>query len=133
MNIKTFSFIMICMLLMGSCKTAKQTANTPSLPEMPPKAEITVRTESVKLVELTDRAMYRYYVIVGSFRNIDGARQYSADMVKKGFTTEILENEDGLYRISAGGYDEENVARTRISGIRAAYKEHEDVWLLVRK
>ena len=132
MNIKTF-FSIVVVLLMSSCKTSKQTTNAPALPEMNSKSEITVRTESVKLVEPTDKTMYRYYVIIGSFRNISGARQYSADMYQKGFSTEILENENELYRISVGGYDDENVARSRISGIRAAYKEHEDVWLLVRK
>jgi cell division protein FtsN len=78
--------------------------------------------------------MYRYYVIIGSFRNLEGARRYNIDLVKKGFTPEILENENGLFRISVGGYDEENAARAKIAGIRAAYEEeHRDVWLLIRK
>jgi len=77
--------------------------------------------------------MHRYYVIIGSFRVLDGARQWSSDMIKKGFTPEILENENGLFRISVGGFDDENAARARISGIRAMYEEHADVWLLVRK
>ena len=133
MKIKTFSFLFVLVLLVGSCKTAKKTTDTPTLPEIGSNTEITVRTESVKPIDPSEKAIYGYYVIIGSFRNIAGARQYSTEMADKGFTTVILENESGLYRISVGGYDEENVARSRIAGIRAAYEDHSDVWLLVRK
>jgi cell division protein FtsN len=133
MKIRTFSFIIVCALLICSCKHTKKTSVTPQLPEDNSKTEVTVRTESVKPIDPSERTVYKYYVIIGSFRNIAGARQESADLLKKGFTPTILENEDGLYRISAGGYDEENSARARIAGIRAAYEEHRDVWLLVRR
>jgi cell division protein FtsN len=133
MKIKTFSFMFVCVMLLCSCKTTKKTTETPTLPEFNSKTEITVRTESVKPIDPSERTMYGYYVIIGSFRNVTGARQTGSDLVSKGFTPTILENEDGLYRISVGGYDEENAARTRIAGIRAAYEEHGDVWLLIRK
>jgi len=77
--------------------------------------------------------MYEFYVIIGSFRSIENARQYNVDLVRKGFTPTILESENGLFRISAGGYNDENAARARIAAIRATYEEHTDVWLLVRK
>ena len=142
MKIKSLSFIIVCILLMVSCKSAKKTAqnDSPYLTEDLPATEIsvsekaiTVLTEAVKPVDETDRTLYRYYVIIGSFRNIAGARQEKADLEKKGFSPAILENENGLYRISAGGYNDENAARAKIAGIRAAYEEHGDVWLLVRK
>jgi len=132
MKIRTFSFMFICILLIGSCKTTQKTASPPLVPETNSKTEITVRTESVKPIDPAERT-YGYYVIIGSFRNIAGARQYSTDLVKKGFTPVILENENGLYRISEGGYNEEDAARARIAGIRSAYEEHSDVWLLIRK
>jgi len=98
------------------------------------QTEVTVRTESVKPVDQPDRTMYRYYVIIGSFSILDNARKYHSEMAKKGFTPEILESETGYYRVSVGGYDEENAARAKIAGIRAMYKnEHSDVWLLIRK
>ena len=132
MKIRTFPFLIACFLLICSCKTSQKTASPPPVPEINSKTEITVRTESVKPIDPSERN-YGYYVIIGSFRMIAGARQTSADLVNKGFTPVILENEEGLYRISVGGYDDENTARTRIAGIRAAYEEHRDVWLLVRK
>jgi len=105
-----------------------------SIVEENSQTEITVRTESVKPVDQTDKTMYRYYVIIGSFRVLDNARRQTAEIAKKGFTPEILENETGLYRISVGGYDEESAARSKIAGIRTMYREeHSDVWLLVRK
>ena len=131
MKIKTFPFMFICILIC-SCKTTQKAASPPLVPEINSKTEITVRTESVKPIDPLERT-YGYYVIIGSFRNIAGARQYSADIANKGLTPVILENENGLYRISVGGYDEENAARVKIAGIRAAYEEHGDVWLLIRE
>ena len=132
MKIRTFSILVVCALLAGSCSQTKKTTQG-DLPEINSNTEVTVRTESVKPIDTSEKTVYRYYVIIGSFRNIAGARQYHADMTKKGFTPVILENENGLFRISVGGYDEEGAARTKIAGIRAAYEEHRDVWLLIRK
>jgi cell division septation protein DedD len=133
MNIRTFSFIIFCALLLSSCKTTKNIAQTPPLPEVNSKTEITVRTESVKPIDETERTMYGFYVIIGSFRSVENARRECTSLVNEGFTPVILENENGLFRISVGGYDEENAARAKIAGIRAAYENHRDVWLLIRK
>ena len=137
MNIRIFSFIIVCVLLICSCKGVKKTIRTGSSHQTEEKnstTDITVRTESVTPIEPTDRTMYRYYVIIGSFSILDNARKYHSEMAKKGFTPEILESETGYFRISVGGYDEENAARAKIAGIRTMYKEeHSDVWLLIRK
>ena len=133
MSIRTFSFTIVCALLLCSCKTTQQTAQTPQLPEVNHTKEITVRTESVKPIDQSERTLYGFYVIIGSFRSIDNARKECTSLVAKGFTPVVLENENGLFRISVGGYDEENAARARIAGIRAAYENHSDVWLLIRK
>ena len=136
MKIRTFFFIIICASLVCSCKSSKRTVqrDAASIVEEIAQTEVTVRTESVKPVDQPDRTMYRYYVIIGSFSILDNARKYHSEMAKKGFTPEILESETGYYRVSVGGYDEENAARAKIAGIRAMYKnEHSDVWLLIRK
>ena len=134
MKIKTFSFIIVCALLLCSCKSAKKSQSTsPYLKEENSKTEITVRTEKVKPIDQSDKTMHRFYVIIGSFKNIENARQYKTDLMQEGFTPVILENENGLFRVSVGGYDEENAARLKIAGIRAAYEDHQDVWLLIRK
>jgi len=152
MKFKTLSFIVICALLVFSCKGAKKTVAVSSddlLAEEPPQTEIivkeevseeppsqtdvTVRSESVKPIDQNDKTLYAFYVIIGSFSIVDNARRYNADLIRKGFSPSILENENGLYRISVGGYNQENAARAKIAEIRANYKEHRDVWLLVRK
>ena len=133
MKIKTFSFIIVYVLLICSCKTAQKTtqSSSPYLTEENSKTDITVRTESVRPIDQSE--IYGFYVIIGSFRSIENARQYNVDLVRKGFTPVILESENGLFRISVGGYNDENAARTRIANIRAAYQEHMDVWLLIGK
>ena len=134
MKIKTFSFILVCALLFCSCKSTKKVPSTsPYLTEVNSKTEVTVRTEKVKPVDQSDKTLHRFYVIIGSFQNIENARQYRTDLTTEGFMPVILENENGLFRISVGGYDDENAARLKIAGIRAAYEDYKDVWLLVRK
>jgi len=152
MKFKTLFLIVICVLLVLSCKGLKKTVAVSSddIPvEEPTKTEVlvvqevseeplsqtdvTVRSESVKPVDKNDKTLYAFYVIIGSFRSVDNARQFNTDLVRKGFSPSILENENGLYRISVGGYNVESAARAKIAEIRANYREHRDVWLLVRK
>ena len=143
---------MICLVLICSCKSSKkatqadQTDATERYYEEISRVElelakivedvsttdIVVRTESVRPVE-PERRMYRFYVIIGSFRDFNNARRYNIDLVNKGFSPEVLESENGLFRVSVGGYDVEAAARARIAEIRARYSEHRDVWLLVRR
>ena len=135
MKIKILSIFVVCALTICSCSSTKKTTTSvpPPLPEDNTKTEITVRSEKVTPVDPSDRAMYRFYVIIGSFKNVDNARKENITLANKGFTPVILKSESGLYRISVGGYDDESAARSKIAGIRAAYKEHSDVWLLIRK
>ena len=136
MNIRTlFIFITLAVLIVSCKNTAKTTkSDSPYLTEeVNSKTEITVREEKVKPVDQPNEPVYRFYVIIGSFRNVDNARQHKTDLVKEGYTTVILENEKGLFRVSAGAYNEERAARNKIAEIRAASDKHDDVWLLVRK
>jgi cell division protein FtsN len=134
-NIKTFIFLAIFPLILLSCNTTrKSTGNSsPYLTEEEPEKEITVLEEKVKAIDQPDETVYRYYVIIGSFKVIENARQYRSDLSKEGFNPVILENENGLFRVSVGAYNEEKEARNRIAGIRGNYKDYSDVWLLVRK
>jgi cell division protein FtsN len=98
-------------------------------------ANVVVREEKVKVVEnySNDNADYNYYVIIGSFRIIDNARNFKNQLVDEGFQPVILENENGLFRVSVASYNDETPARNRIAGIRANYQKYSDVWLLIRK
>ena len=153
MNFKTLSLIVIYVLLVCSCKGVKKSVasgvsddipkeEAPQQTEIvvqeipkeePPQVEIPVRTESVKPIDPNEKNLYAFYVIIGSFSIVDNARRQNAELIRKGFSPTILENENGLFRISVGGYNVENEARAKIAEIRANYREHRDVWLLIRK
>lgn len=129
-----FIFLILGMFVSacGSSKKSTQ-SDSPYLTEENSQTEVTVREEKVKVVDQVEETVYRYYVIIGSFRVIENARQYRSELIAEGFSPVILENENGLFRISAGAYNEEKAARTRIANIRARYDQYKDVWLLVRK
>jgi len=118
-----------------SCKSTKKATQSFSSyqTEVNYIPEATDRIENVRQVDSPERTMYRFYVIIGSFRDIENARRNNIDLTRKGFTPVILENENGLFRISVGGYEDERAARARIANIRASYAEHRDVWLLIRR
>jgi cell division protein FtsN len=96
---------------------------------------IVVREERVKSVDVDEKAenIFRYYVIIGSFRYIDNARNYKSELINEGFVPVILENENGLFRVSVAAYNDEQPARNNISSIRRNYPKYSDVWLLIRK
>lgn len=97
--------------------------------------EIVVREEKVRSVDVEekDENIYRYYVIIGSFRYVDNARTYKKELIDEGFVPVILENENGLFRVSVAAYNEESPARQNIASIRNNYRKYNDVWLLIRK
>ncbi|MGM0377386.1 MAG: SPOR domain-containing protein [Bacteroidota bacterium] len=97
--------------------------------------EIVVREEKVRSVDVEedDETIYRYYVIIGSFRFYDNATNYKKELTGEGFVPVILENENGLFRVSVAAYDEEKPARNNIASIRKNYPQYSDVWLLIRK
>lgn len=135
MSIRTLFFFVTLVFFISSCSSTRKGAksDSPYLTEQDSATGITVREEKVKLVDQTDDPVYRYYVIIGSFKVIDNARQYKADLVKESFSPVILENENGLFRVSVGAFNDEKAARDKIARIRTGYKKYNDVWLLVRK
>ncbi|WP_139035264.1 SPOR domain-containing protein [Anaerophaga thermohalophila] len=97
--------------------------------------EIVVREEKVRSVDVTETTenIHRYYVIIGSFRYLDNARNYKNRLIEEGFVPAILENENGLFRVSVAAYNNEEPARRNIASIRRNYPKYSDVWLLIRK
>ncbi len=97
-------------------------------------SEIVVREEKVRTVEeVGPDVFHHYYVIIGSFRILDNARTFKEDLRIEHFPAVLLENEDGLYRVSVGAYNEEAPARSQIAQIRSQHDKYDDVWLLIRK
>lgn len=101
--------------------------------EKAPSAVIKEVEEKVVPVDPGLSANYSYYVIIGSFRDPDNAREYQEEISAKGFNPTILRNEEGLFRISVLSTNNIETARNEIRRIRRDFPEHEDTWLLIQK
>jgi hypothetical protein len=76
---------------------------------------------------------HQYFVIIGSFRNPENSKKYQELIEKEGFRSEILRNEDGLYRVSVIATDEISIARDEVRRIWKSYPKYHDTWLLIKK
>lgn len=95
---------------------------------------ITVREESVKIIETQgEEATGKYHIIIGTFKVLENAHTTSEQALTNGFNPSIMENEEGLYRVSIYSCDLEKTARRKISEIRTKYPEYVGVWLLIVK
>lgn len=102
-------------------------------PILKKKTPIVVKEEKVKVLEDIDNSNNKFYVIIGSFKVLNNARNYKNSLLNEGFTPVILENESGLYRVSVAAYNIENDARDKVDVIRSQYEQYSDTWLLIRK
>ncbi len=134
-----FSFTIIaslvsCRALHNNETSSFSDSDSPYVKEEPVvKKKIVVKEEKVKVIEDEENEVFKYYVIIGSFKVLNNARNYKKDLSKEGFTPVILENENGLYRVSVAAYHDETDARTKVDAIRDHYEQYNDTWLLIRK
>jgi cell division protein FtsN len=117
---KTFFLLIVLIAGLGACKTAK---------------DVVVKQESVSVINAeSGDAMYKYYVIVGSFKERVNAENFISKLKQTGFNTPVmLKSEVGFFRVSVFSSDSEREARTKIGYIRSYYTEYNDVWLLIAK
>jgi len=128
-----------CKSLRDSGSSSFSDSNSPYVKEEPkvktvvkePKA-IVVKEEKVKVIEDEDKS-FKYYVIIGSFKVLSNAKNYKTSLIDEGFTAVILENENGLYRVSVSAYNNEMDARNKVNSVRNQYEKYSDTWLLIRK
>ena len=137
---KLFLFAILTLSVIG-CRGLKDSgsssfsdSDSPYVKEEPKVKQkpIVVKEEKVKVIESSDDVSYKYYVIIGSFKVLDNARTYKNTLISEGFISVILENENGLYRVSISAYNDEMAARERVGGIRTNYPKYDDTWLLIR-
>lgn len=147
--IKSSSILLLCTLIFSCASLSKKGTSSFSdssspyvedetvAPKPKPQAEtkkVVVREEKVKVIESEpDKSTFKFYVIIGSFRIIENAKNYKTQLKEEGFQPTILENENGLYRVSVKGINEELTARNEIAQIRSKFNNHNDVWLLISK
>lgn len=140
-----WSIIFLWVLLLGlSCSRQKEVQKSAvELNSVPARAEIVEEEpEESPIVEIEEKLVEvdeeppvesMYFVIIGSFRSKDNALKYQAEIGEKGFSSVLLKNEAGFYRVSVKATDEIMDARNEIKRIRERYPEHVDTWLLIRK
>lgn len=147
MKINFLIVLLIPLFLFGSCSKQRKLSSKYKISDSPYVNEevkvdqkhealpdLVIREEKVRVVEQKEpETVYKYYVILGSFKVIENARKFKDDIIKEKFSPVILENENGLYRVSVNAFNDELEARERISQIRKQYEKYNDVWLLVRK
>jgi cell division protein FtsN len=153
-----FSILILAVLV--SCKTSKkaQTADskyqttldqgaqakvfsvpetTSAKPATTTDTPVTVRKEDVSFTQQEDQLkndVNSYFVIVGSFSNIDNAKKYRETLVSEGFTPIILQsNTSGYFRVCVNSYKNEAEARTRVQDIRKNFPKYYDSWLLIKQ
>lgn len=155
---KTLIFAIALSLTVFSCKTLKkaktsdngyqttlnQGAKVFSVPESTnteskttDSSSITVKKEDISFTQPEDQSkneVNNYFVIVGSFNNLDNAKKYRETLIGEGFTPIILHsNTSGYYRICVNSYKNEMDARTRVQQIRRDFPKYYDSWLLIKE
>ena len=75
----------------------------------------------------------KYFVIIGSFRDPVNAKEHQTLVRKDGFASEVLKNDEGLYRVSVKATDDITEARNEVRKIWAKYPKYSDTWMLIRK
>ena len=99
------------------------------------EAPVSMRKEQVSFTRQEDKVQNEtnnFFVILGSFSQLDNAKNYRETLLNQGFTPIVLHSETGYYRVCVNSYQHEGDARTRVAQIRQAYPEYSDVWLLIK-
>ena len=136
---------LIAAILLTSCSgTRKQLRNQPIFKSTssviaPEKkddmATVPIKEVEEKVVSVTgsEQSYHRYYVIIGSFRYIENAKKHQRIVLEDGFSSELLRNESGLFRVSVLSTDNIAAARDDIRRIRSFFPKYNDTWLLIQK
>ncbi|HSO88821.1 MAG TPA: SPOR domain-containing protein [Draconibacterium sp.] len=148
-------FVILIVMAFSACKTSKK---QPEVKYTPPEAQpkvftvpettetakpaatedksVSLRKESVTFTEAADKTgneANTYFVILGSFGQLDNAKNFRETLLNEGFTPIILHSETGYYRVCVNSYKGEAEARSRVTEIRQAFPKYSDLWLLIKQ
>lgn len=145
MKILTFSLIVL-FFLTSSCASVNKRLRKGSKSETENTAPTTkvkttlapagpIKEVEERLVANEEKAPdpHSYFVIIGSFRNPENAERHQSIIKNDGFTSEILKNEAGLYRVAVFKTDDVALAREEVRRIWANFTRYSDTWLLIQK
>lgn len=149
-------FTVLVVLTLSACKTTKKQPEVkytppttqPKVFTVPENTEATkpaataadksvsMRKESVTFTEAADKTSNEantYFVILGSFSQLDNAKNFRETLLNEGFSPIILHSETGYYRVCVNSYKSETDARSRVTEIRQAFPKYSDLWLLIKQ
>ena len=72
----------------------------------------------------------RYYMIVGSFQNQNLAERYAEKIQQMGYVSQVIEANNGFYRVSAKSYNDFHTGVSEIETFRSTVASR--AWLHVR-
>lgn len=113
-------------------ETKTKAEPAPILDEKP----IAIRKEQVSFTDQKDQsanAGNTFFVILGSFAQLDNAKNARTTLLEEGFTPIILHSETGYYRVCVNSYKSESEARSRVTQIRQGFSKYSDLWLLIKE
>jgi cell division septation protein DedD len=154
-------FVVVLGLAFTACKSKKELAQSPytvepttqpkvftvpanntpaqALPREEPATTVSdpvsMRKEQVSFTRQEDKAQNEsnnFFVILGSFGELNNAKNFRETLLNKGFTPIILHSETGYYRVCVNSYQDEFEARNRVSQVRNTYPDYKDAWLLIK-
>ncbi|HZH73718.1 MAG TPA: SPOR domain-containing protein [Mariniphaga sp.] len=153
--------VIVAGLAFTGCKSKKELAQSPYTtdpssqpkvftvpasnpqPQAAPKEEpvatvsepVSMRKEQVSFTRQEDKAeneSNNFFVILGSFGELNNAKNFRETLTNRGFTPIILHSETGFYRVCVNSYQNETEARNRVGQVRNMYPEYSDAWLLIK-
>ena len=89
------------------------------------------RKDSIKKAEEERRKLYKFHIIVGSFKTPKYATAYNDFMAKKGYQTELLTNNYNFQMVSIGAYKSWGDAVKELVKAREAVEQ--TAWIYIRE
>lgn len=89
------------------------------------------KKEVVKKEVVISNPSGNYFLIAGSFSELNNANKRLSELKNQGFEAYLLEREANLYRIAVGSFDKESAAKTEMNKINSGGKLK--TWLYKKK
>ncbi|CCZ08138.1 DUF5723 family protein [uncultured Culturomica sp.] len=109
----------------------KDTVQLDTTPKVEPRPEMLVAPEREETMLGVGETGKPYHVILGSFKSKLRAERLQGRLVKQGFKeAKIMQNEQGMYRVSAVAFSQREEAWAKVFEIREKYVQFFDAWAL---
>jgi cell division protein FtsN len=141
LNLFCISVLIFFLCSCGGSRKAAMNRDKTNYPAVSTEKELNIEEAAEKpIVEVEEKLVpikevppepYQYFVIIGSFRNPNNAMNFQKQIEKDGFSSELLKNEAGLFRVSVMASNDILAARKEISRIRKQHPNYSDTWLLI--